>query len=177
MTFQIELDFGQRQPAGLARQRQFADQRAEGVVLVFVHIEHPFRGGRQELANPGRAVPVAANRQKVHAVTDENLVFEQRLPRGRHADHHLVLIRQPAHQSLKGCEQRHEQRTALTGTGLLHRLIQFRVDAAAEARSLEGLLGWPRPIGGQLQRFRPLGELVQPKALGFLEFCGFARRL
>ena len=150
--FQIELNLGQRQPSRLARHRELPHQGSERVVLVFIHVEHALGGGREELRDSRVALPAAADRKKVDAMADQDLILEQRLPGGRYSDHHLVLVRKTPHERLEGRQQGDEQGAALAGAGLLHRLIELGIDAAAQARPLEGLDGGPGPIGGQLER-------------------------
>ena len=117
--FQIELNFDERQAAGIALNRQLAQQCAVREFLVVVGVEKLPSRGSQMFFDRAVVRKHAQHRQKVHAMPNQARVVKQSLSRGRDADHQLGLAREPVQQNLKTREQRDIQSATQPGACFL----------------------------------------------------------
>ena len=93
-------------------------------------------------------------------------VVQEGLARHRHADDQLFAAAQSRQQRLECGEQRHEQRAALSGTGLAHRKVQRLVDPEHLACGREGFLARTRAIQRKVKRRYAAGILLDPELFG-----------
>ena len=112
-ALEVELDLNQRQTARITRQREFSHQAAVGVVLMFVAIEQHAANLFQKLLDFGIAIERSPQRQEIHAVADQRLVFQLRLPGRRNADDNVVWPTSGGQQNLEAGQQGDKQRAAL----------------------------------------------------------------
>ena len=95
-AFEVELHFGQRQPAGIARNLELSHEPSVGVVLVLIASQHRLLHLCQELRGGGVCCGSSTQRNEVDTVSDKNRVFKQRLPGSGNSDDDVVLTAQAA---------------------------------------------------------------------------------
>ena len=158
----------QRHAAGIARQVQFLDQAAEGVVLVLVGVKDQAVDLLQVLAERLVAVALAANRKQADTMADKGtaprvlLGVNGHLSRRMDAHNQVSFAGEPVEQYFQTGEEIGEERATLRRGGLLQRAIEFWTQDQFPAVSPVGLEPRTRPVGGQFNGIRRAGELTDP---------------
>ena len=130
--FDIELQFRQRQPRGIAPDPEPADKCSISVRLMLVGIEHSFRDLRHDLLE-GQCVPYrCTQRQEIDAMTDQGALLDLRLTCKRHPDDNVGFAREPVDQRLEPGKQGREKRGAVVLPHVLDLAVVFGRDMPAQ---------------------------------------------
>src|SRR5262249_29987343 len=96
--------------------------------LMFVCIQDSLAHAGHEFSEWSRCRPLAAQRQEVDALADEDLVPKQALARRRNANYNLVLLRQAPQKHLICSEQGYKQCSPMPRTSLPHGSAKLGID-------------------------------------------------
>ncbi len=138
------------------------DDLLEGQVLVILRGQGGLAHAREQGGGVGRAGQIQAQRQRVDEEADQRRDFAAVAVRAGGADHQVLLARQPREHDGPGGHHGHEQRHAMGLRQAPERLRELGVEAHRHVSAGERLLRGTRPIGGQLEQDRRIGERAAP---------------
>jgi len=159
---QREHDLEQRRVAEVTPRLERVYYYFEGQVLVRIRGQGGFPRPRQQLAERRRAAEVGAQHQRVDEEADQALDLGAVTVGDGRADAEDLLARVAAQQRLEPSQHGHEQRGIVAPAQGLELGRQLGGQAEREVRAAGGLHGRPRPVRGQVQGGRQVGQRRLP---------------
>ena len=124
---------------------------------------HRLANSRQHFAESRLAVKISAQNQRVDESANQILGLKHRPAGDRRTNNYVFLAAVTKQQSLKRCQQRHEQGRALAPADFFNeRRGEVRRQLRRHATPLKAVRWRPRKIGWQIQHCRCIGKLPLP---------------
>ena len=123
---------------------------------------HRLANSRQHFAESRLAVKVSAQNQRVDESANQILGLKHRPAGDRRTNNDVFLAAVTKQQSLKRCQQRHEQGGILVSTQEFERRGEVRRHLRRHAAPLKAVHWRPRKIGWQIHHCRCIGKLTLP---------------
>ncbi len=146
------------------------DEPLERERLVFDRVERGQLDAAQELAEAGGSRQVGPEHDRVDERPDDARKLRLAARVDRRADDEFLLAAVAREQHGVCGQRRREERGTLGAREILERRAKLRRQRCTQPGSAQRRDRWPRPVAGNLQRRRRIGELLAP----MLELVGEA---
>ena len=163
VVLEDQHDLEERCMGQAALRLELLDQLLERHVLVQVRRQGRFPGAGQQLPERGLARQVGTEHEGVDEEPDQPLDLQVVAAGDRRAHRQVLLAADPSHQGLEAGQEHHEERRPLL-PGERAEPVGHHPRQGERPRVPAGppLRLRPRPVGGQLERRRQIGELLAP---------------